>query len=167
MQEYSPSPTARRRPCYYGTVPYVHGFFSRPLISRAKSPLINPRHATSTTPSSPSAPPPPPRSRPDGLGRRLESSPPSGRGRCGWSLKFRRKLLDLSAAWLSSPSLFLVCIAGGVRDAGGYVFGYYLATYFSPLMASNQALGSFADDGHCSFSFNPMFEGDQVFSNCR
>lgn len=71
------------------------------------------------------------------------------------------KMSALSAAWLSSPSLFLVCIAGGVRDAGGYVFGYYLASYFSPLMYSDPRL--VGDDGSpCMFSFNPAYQGDQV-----
>lgn len=82
-----------------------------------------------------------------------------------WPLKLsptiRSKLFGLSGVWLGSPSLLLVCLAGGVRDAGGYVFGYYLATYFSPLFGSNDSLTS---DAPCLFSFNRDFDGDQVCS---
>lgn len=73
----------------------------------------------------------------------------------------RGKLSELSAAWLTSPSLLLVCVAGGVRDAGGFVFGYYLASYFSPLLDGNAALTRHGADP-CSFSFNADFAGDQV-----
>ena len=75
--------------------------------------------------------------------------------------RFRAKLPDLAAAWLGSPSLLLVCVASGVRDAGGFVFGYYLATFFSPLLDANAHLTEF---GHhpCSFSFDAHYEGSQV-----
>lgn len=75
--------------------------------------------------------------------------------------QWRDKLPDLSAAWLGSPSLLLVCVAGGVRDAGGFVFGYYLASYFSPLMDRNLALTGHGSDP-CSFSFDADFGAEQV-----
>lgn len=76
-------------------------------------------------------------------------------------LSFREKLPDLSAAWLGSPALLLVCVAGGVRDAGGFVFGYYLASYFSPLLDGSPALTRHGEDP-CSYSFDAGFDGDQV-----
>lgn len=80
--------------------------------------------------------------------------------------RVRAKIPDLSAAWLGSPSLLLVCLAGGVRDAGGFVFGYYLASYFSPLMDGDLALTGHG--GHpCSYSFDPSYIGEQVLlTNC-
>ncbi|CAN0346873.1 unnamed protein product, partial [Hapterophycus canaliculatus] len=76
----------------------------------------------------------------------------------------RGKLSELSAVWLTSPSLLLVCVAGGVRDAGGFVFGYYLASYFSPLLDGNAALTRHGAEP-CSFSFNADFLGDQQVCN--
>ena len=32
--------------------------------------------------------------------------------------------------WCTSPVLLLLCLAGGVRNAGGYVFAYYAAPFF-------------------------------------
>eukprot|EP00752_Nemacystus_decipiens_P014368 g12780.t1 len=69
------------------------------------------------------------------------------------------KMQDLSEAWLGSPSLLLICLAGGIRDAGGFVFSYYLASYFSPLMDGNAVL---TNDGPCSFSYDASFNGTQV-----
>eukprot|EP00903_Cladosiphon_okamuranus_P019176 g17638.t1 len=69
------------------------------------------------------------------------------------------KLQDLSEAWLGSPSLLLICLAGGIRDAGGFVFSYYLASYFSPLMDGNAVLTNAAP---CSFSYDASFNGTQV-----
>lgn len=74
--------------------------------------------------------------------------------------KFWTTLSDVFAVWSRSPSLVLMCLAGGVRNIGGNVSGYYIANFFSPLMASNPALS--ADTEPCSFSFDPDFEGDQV-----
>lgn len=83
-----------------------------------------------------------------------------------WAARCRGKLSELSAAWLGSPSLLLVCLAGGVRDAGGFVFGYYLAGYFSPLMDGNAALTGFGSDP-CSFSFDPDYVGEQARCRCH
>ena len=69
------------------------------------------------------------------------------------------KMQDLSEAWLGSPSLLLICLAGGIRDAGGFVFSYYLASYFSPLMDGNAVL---TNDGPCDFSYDASFNGTQV-----
>lgn len=76
-------------------------------------------------------------------------------------LSFRDKLPGLSAAWLGSPALLLVCVAGGVRDAGGFVFGYYLASYFSPLLDGSPALTRHGQNP-CSYSFDAGYDGDQV-----
>jgi len=32
--------------------------------------------------------------------------------------------------WVTSPSLILLCVAGGVRNAGGYVWAYQVSNYF-------------------------------------
>ena len=37
---------------------------------------------------------------------------------------------ELVRYWFSSPTLILLCIAGGVRNAGGYVWAYYTALFF-------------------------------------
>ncbi|CAN0469219.1 unnamed protein product, partial [Laminaria digitata] len=76
--------------------------------------------------------------------------------------RFLGKLPDLSEAWLGSPSLLLVCIAGGVRDAGGFVFGYYMSSYFSPLMDGNAALTRHGGAGPCSNSFDAGYGGGQI-----
>eukprot|EP00904_Undaria_pinnatifida_P007739 jgi/Undpi1/4095/HiC_scaffold_16.g07462.m1 len=68
----------------------------------------------------------------------------------------------LSEAWLGSPSLLLVCVAGGVRDAGGFVFGYYMSSYFSPLMDGNAALTRHGGAGPCSTSYDAGYGGRQI-----
>lgn len=120
--------------------------------------------------------PPPPGGAEEGLGLQRGSSPsssltaspppppPQPRRSSAYSRLLHRsrgKLLDLSAAWLDSPSLLLVCVAGGVRDAGGFVFGYYLASYFSPLLDGNPSLTQHGDDP-CSSSYDVGYAGDQV-----
>ncbi|CAM9515980.1 unnamed protein product, partial [Ectocarpus sp. 4 AP-2014] len=120
--------------------------------------------------------PPPPGGAEEGLGLQRGSSPsslltaspppppPQPRRRSAYSRLFHRsrgKLSDLSAAWLDSPSLLLVCVAGGVRDAGGFVFGYYLASYFSPLLDGNPSLTQHGDDP-CSSSYDVGYAGDQI-----
>ena len=37
---------------------------------------------------------------------------------------------ELARYWLSSPTLILLCIAGGVRNAGGYVWADNTASFF-------------------------------------
>jgi len=37
---------------------------------------------------------------------------------------------ELIRVWLSSPTLILLCLAGGVRNAGGYVWAYYTSPFF-------------------------------------
>lgn len=37
---------------------------------------------------------------------------------------------ELARYWLSSPSLLLLCLAGGIRNAGGYVWGSYTRVFF-------------------------------------
>lgn len=103
-----------------------------------------------------------PRSRSDGIEAGLQQQPPPQPPVPLSPLcRFRRKLPDLSSAWLGSPSLLLVCVAGGVRDAGGFVFGYYLASYFGPLMDGNAALTGYGGDP-CLFSFDADYDGEQV-----
>lgn len=40
---------------------------------------------------------------------------------------------DIMIHWIGSPSLILICVAAGVRNAGGYVWGNYTPLFFSPL----------------------------------
>ena len=112
------------------------------LRSSALSPLLSP-------PPPPSPPPPLP-----ALTPRPPSSSPLHR--------LLGKLPALSEAWLGSPSLLLVCVAGGVRDAGGFVFGYYMSSYFSPLMDGNAALTRHGGAGPCSTSYDAGYVGRQV-----
>lgn len=128
--------------------------WTRPLRSQSMSPL----DSSDGTPPQPQAVP-----RTPWLDVLSGAKMISRRPRCfqrEHCLNFRQKLSVLSKAWLGSPSLLLVCIAGGIRDAGGYVFGYYLPTYFSPLMASNPSLT--ANDNACSFSYSDAFDEEQV-----
>ena len=44
-------------------------------------------------------------------------------------LTTRDKIITLLRTFLS-PGMFLLCIAGGIRNAGGYVWGYNTEVFF-------------------------------------
>lgn len=53
--------------------------------------------------------------------------------------------------WLGSPSLILICVAAGVRNAGGYVWGNYTPLFFSPLYTFQKVSSGVAGIGGSSF----------------
>lgn len=54
----------------------------------------------------------------------------------------RDKIITLLRTFLS-PGMFLLCIAGGIRNAGGYVWGYNTEVFFKQLGYSDDTINSF------------------------
>lgn len=50
--------------------------------------------------------------------------------------------------WRASPSIWLVCLATGVRLGGGYIWSAYTPLFFSPLLSPQD------DSISCAFSYN-------------
>ncbi|KAK3775211.1 hypothetical protein RRG08_009998 [Elysia crispata] len=84
--------------------------------------------STSSSPSSTSS------SGKEGSGESRSSAPPK--------VPLKVKAVVITKAFLS-PSLLLLCLAGSIRNAGGYVWAYNTQPYFDAAGVSKETTGSF------------------------
>jgi len=65
---------------------------------------------------------------------------------------------DALRYWVQMPSLFLLSLAGGIRNAAGYCWAYYAAQFYSALFTKDV-------NSHCSYSYNYNWPGPQDCSS--